>query len=996
MSRAWWLGALALFVFDACQCNRTTLTGRPGELVAVQTSATGRELFLKDATFTLPATFMGETGTLDIPVRNIGLGAVSISAVNRTEGDEAITLDGTGLVVDVDGQATLKATFSPPQATDATLASDPHRAVFVLDLAGTASGDEHIRLELVGEGVARDCFVPALVDFGQVPLRQALTTDVTLRNGGPLATTSTLGVMEGADAFAFDLTSAGTTIDVPPMGSISLTARFSPLEARPYEASLTMRRGPACPEGRTVFRGEGNDAAFAWLPQRLDFGRVPLGFQVTRQLVVSNGAKVPVGTTVSVNDPNFLIVTAPSQLAAQGTTTFELGCMPQQLGPLSAVLTVEIATTPPLTARVPMTCTGGGPRIRVDPNPVQFGWVPLDATTRRRIVVQNVGTAPSMPGDSSLNLVLGGPGGALPWFGIVPTNANTQASDFGVSLLTTSYVPSVGVPAVAGQNMVEFELTVTPHQTTLLREAELVVMSNDPLQPSVRIPISAQPRNHEPCAISLAPGDFNFGRTAKGTTLTRTVMVTNVSPSPSSLCLVSGIEIQPGSDSAFQVTRPANASLLIPGGSSQPIVVTASVSPTAPIGQYLRGAVRLHVDGETTDRSIPIDLLVSQCLVVDPPVVNVGLVQLGCTSAGRPITVYDICSTDLQLSGIDQPSLPFHLTQAPAVPATVGPTSPTTLSVNAAPLTAGSYVGSITLHAGAETAQVTLIGAADATGQQSDQFVQSASTTDILLVVDNSCSMGDEQVALGTNFASFISSASMSSGDFHIGVITTDPAERGHLRFNPGEPVVLTPSTANLATLFERRVAVGTGGTGIEQPFASMELALTEPALSSANRGFIRPDAFLAVVVVTDALEQSSNSVGSYLATLRNLKGNRRELFSVNVVGPFTPPSSTCMTEGQVDDGRFNAAITQSGGVKADICTRDWATELRAVSQSVFGSQRNFELTGTARGPGDITVTIDGGVVSNWGYDPATNSVVFSPPPPTGANIDITYRTACF
>ena len=85
MSRAWWLGALALFVFDACQCNRTTLTGRPGELVAVQTSATGRELFLKDATFTLPATFMGETGTLDIPVRNIGLGAVSISAVNRTE-----------------------------------------------------------------------------------------------------------------------------------------------------------------------------------------------------------------------------------------------------------------------------------------------------------------------------------------------------------------------------------------------------------------------------------------------------------------------------------------------------------------------------------------------------------------------------------------------------------------------------------------------------------------------------------------------------------------------------------------------------------------------------------------------------------------------------------------------------------------------------------------------------------------------------------------------
>jgi hypothetical protein len=280
-------------------------------------------------------------------------------------------------------------------------------------------------------------------------------------------------------------------------------------------------------------------------------------------------------------------------------------------------------------------------------------------------------------------------------------------------------------------------------------------------------------------------------------------------------------------------------------------------------------------------------------------------------------------------------------------------------------------------------------------GSQTDTFVQQNGLTDILLVIDNSCSMGDEQAALANNFAAFISSATMSTTDWHIGVVTTDVGEQGHLRRALNEPTILSPSTPNVAQVFSNRVSVGIAGSGSEQPYESMRLALTDPAKSGANANFLRDDAFLAVVVVTDALEQSPGSIGSYLSALRTAKAGRRDRSSLSVVGPFTASGGTCFTEG-LDDGRYATAVSLTGGVQSDICTQNWANDLQAISRSVFGSQRNFELTGSARGPPDLTVTVDGVPTTAWTWDAARNSVVFTTPPLSGANIVVTYRTACF
>ncbi len=68
---------------------------------------------------------------------------------------------------------------------------------------------------------------------------------------------------------------------------------------------------------------------------------------------------------------------------------------------------------------------------------------------------------------------------------------------------------------------------------------------------------------------------------------------------------------------------------------------------------------------------------------------------------------------------------------------------------------------------------------------QEDVFIQNRlNTVDLLLVVDNSCSMVEEQAKLATNFDSFIQYFDQAEVDWQLGVITTDVDQdhfSGHL-----------------------------------------------------------------------------------------------------------------------------------------------------------------------------------------------------------------------
>jgi hypothetical protein len=140
--------------------------------------------------------------------------------------------------------------------------------------------------------------------------------------------------------------------------------------------------------------------------------------------------------------------------------------------------------------------------------------------------------------------------------------------------------------------------------------------------------------------------------------------------------------------------------------------------------------------------------------------------------------------------------------------------------------------------------------------------------TDILFVIDDSGSMSEEQANLKANLATFIQALKTSpiANDFQIGVTTTSVTgftgtamtgvgDHGALIADvpAGTPAVLAGDRADLVNEFGQRVIVGTSGSGKEQPFRAMELALSDPTLlGGANAGFLRAGSRLAVVFLSD------------------------------------------------------------------------------------------------------------------------------------------------
>lgn len=288
---------------------------------------------------------------------------------------------------------------------------------------------------------------------------------------------------------------------------------------------------------------------------------------------------------------------------------------------------------------------------------------------------------------------------------------------------------------------------------------------------------------------------------------------------------------------------------------------------------------------------------------------------------------------------------------------------------------------------------------------------------DILFIVDNSHSMQQEQQALATGFTSFISEIENTGVDFHLGVITTtfeytDP-DRGSLI---GDPPFLTKDDDYL-TLFPERVLVGIDGSGREKGIEAASWALSALMTSegSANEGFLRPEANLLAVFVSDeddcsdegALEGEENKacylnqeklvpVADYVTEFRDLKEDRNRVRIGAIVGPETDVSCNETVPGT----RYIALARYTGGLVGDICDQDWSGILYDLGLNATGINTSFQLSHGAR-PETLVVRIEDvevaeGQRDGWTYDELTYVITFHGEaiPPRGSVITVEYTIA--
>lgn len=292
---------------------------------------------------------------------------------------------------------------------------------------------------------------------------------------------------------------------------------------------------------------------------------------------------------------------------------------------------------------------------------------------------------------------------------------------------------------------------------------------------------------------------------------------------------------------------------------------------------------------------------------------------------------------------------------------------------------------------------------------QVDVFLQEEATVDVLWVVDNSASLTNERARLATQFMRFLNVLIAASVDYHVGVTSTDlvssGADGGRLR---GAPRWIDRDTPNPEQVFAAALQFPADlDIRLEEGLAAMVAALTPPISTGPNAGFLREEAGLAVIVVSDEDDGSLGNVDQYIRFLRSLKGPGREvnvaLSAVigDVPGGCVDPAEAHIFGANARAGeRYAEIATATGGLIESICSPNFAPYVEALATTLAGLRRFFPLSAPPD-PSSIEVTVDGRVIPEsptigWYWDDTRHGVAFDGMyvPAPGAEVRIEYDVA--
>jgi len=172
----------------------------------------------------------------------------------------------------------------------------------------------------------------------------------------------------------------------------------------------------------------------------------------------------------------------------------------------------------------------------------------------------------------------------------------------------------------------------------------------------------------------------------------------------------------------------------------------------------------------------------------------------------------------------------------------------------------------------------------------------------------------------------------------------------------------------------------------IEEGFSAVQNYIMKDAYALT---WMRPDAALLVVFVSDEPEQSGIPVSSFVGWYGTL---RPEVY-LSFIGNVEPEDSVCAWKpnaGMIGK-RYMEAVDHFGGTIVDICETDWSPGVDDATQSVIPVDE-WELTHL---PYEDTIVVfeDGQKMDPllWIYDPTTNIIEFVNRPPEGALVEIGY-----
>ena len=173
---------------------------------------------------------------------------------------------------------------------------------------------------------------------------------------------------------------------------------------------------------------------------------------------------------------------------------------------------------------------------------------------------------------------------------------------------------------------------------------------------------------------------------------------------------------------------------------------------------------------------------------------------------------------------------------------------------------------------------------------------------------------------------------------------------------------------------------------GMEKGFSAVFNDIT---LDSYASTWIRPDAALLTVFVSDEEEQSTMAAVDFQAWYQGLKPN----VFLSFIGNVYPKDSVCTfaPAGNSIGVKYMNAVNYFLGTIVDICESDWSPGVEDATQKI----EPFEDIELDHEPYKKTIVVfEDGVpmdIAKWKYIEADNLIEFDPIPPNGALIEVSY-----
>jgi hypothetical protein len=402
----------------------------------------------------------------------------------------------------------------------------------------------------------------------------------------------------------------------------------------------------------------------------------------------------------------------------------------------------------------------------------------------------------------------------------------------------------------------------------------------------------------------------------------------------------------------------------------------------------------------TYEGSDPDDTAVaSQLLEADasvPAQLDFGVIPAGSDST-LPLRIENIGQGTLEVLGVGISA------GAPFVPAgdqshSLAPGTWVEVPIRFEPPAEGVYTGTLTVQLADGIAQTGLVGQGGPDGVVTDVFVQTFNpVADVLIVVDDSGSMAEEQAQLNAEAGNLLTELEALGADYQFGVVTTDFISAQNRGRFVG-PIVTNSTPGKLAELRDQ-IDQGIAGSGNERPFDAIIRAMTPPLIDGDNAGFLRPGAQITAIVLSDEDDEASMlSTAEFVDAMNGLVGDPSRTTMTGIAGRIATECTSNVTGvAAVAAPNLHAAAIGTGAGIFDICAPSWDLHILSLAYVATGHRLVFPISGTPLDPDDISVEVDGqgvpkSATDGWTYTNGLVILLGTWIPDAGQEVRITYE----